>query len=106
MYGTISFPGLGLSFNPSRVAFSIGNKPISDGIIIATGFLLAVYYAMRRADQFGLTQDNIIDMLICAVPLAIIGARAYSACFPGISTKMTPSGSSTYGRAAWRFTAA
>ena len=28
MYGTISFPGLGLSFNPSRVAFSIGNKPI------------------------------------------------------------------------------
>ena len=42
MYGTISFPGLGLSFNPSRVAFSIGNKPIYwYGIIIAAGFLLA-----------------------------------------------------------------
>ena len=82
MYGTISFPGLGLSFNPSRVAFSIGNKPIYwYGIIIAAGFLLAVYYAMRRADQFGLTQDNIIDMLICAVPLAIIGARAYYCLF-------------------------
>ena len=77
MYGTISFPGLGLSFNPSRVAFYIGSKPIYwYGIIIAVGFLLAVYYAMKRADQFGLTQDNIIDMLICAVPLAIIGARA------------------------------
>ena len=59
MYGTISFPGLGLSFNPSRVAFSIGSKPIYwYGIIIAVGFLLAVYYAMKRADQFGLTQDN------------------------------------------------
>lgn len=82
MYGTISFPGLGLSFNPSRVAFSIGNKPIYwYGIIIAVGFLLAVYYAMKRADQFGLTQDNIIDMLICAVPLAIIGARAYYCLF-------------------------
>lgn len=82
MYGTISFPGLGLSFNPSRVAFSIGNKPIYwYGIIIAAGFLLAVYYAMRRADQFGLTQDNIIDMLICAVPLAIVGARAYYCLF-------------------------
>lgn len=82
MYGTISFPGLGLSFNPSRVAFSIGSKPIYwYGIIIAAGFLLAVYYAMRRADQFGLTQDNIIDMLICAVPLAIIGARAYYCLF-------------------------
>ena len=82
MYGTISFPGVGLSFNPSRVAFSIGSKPIYwYGIIIAAGFLLAVYYAMRRADQFGLTQDNIIDMLICAVPLAIIGARAYYCLF-------------------------
>ena len=82
MYGTISFPGVGLSFNPSRVAFSSGSKPIYwYGIIIAAGFLLAVYYAMRRADQFGLTQDNIIDMLICAVPLAIIGARAYYCLF-------------------------
>lgn len=82
MYGTISFPGLGLSFNPSRIAFSIGSKPIYwYGIIIAAGFLLAVYYAMKRADQFGLTQDNIIDMLICAVPLAIIGARAYYCIF-------------------------
>ena len=82
MYGTISFPGLGLSFNPSRVAFSIGSKPIYwYGIIIAAGFLLAVYYAMKRANQFGLTQDNIIDMLICAVPLAIIGARAYYCLF-------------------------
>lgn len=82
MYGTISFPGLGLSFNPSRVAFSIGSKPIYwYGIIIAAGFLLAVYYAMKRAEQFGLTQDNIIDMLICAVPLAIIGARAYYCLF-------------------------
>ena len=36
---------------------------------------------MKRADQFGLTQDNIIDMLICAVPLAIIGARAYYCIF-------------------------
>jgi phosphatidylglycerol:prolipoprotein diacylglycerol transferase len=82
MYGEISFPGLGLSFNPSRVAFSIGSKAIYwYGIIIAVGFLLAVFYALRRCDQFGLTQDNIIDMLICAVPAAIIGARAYYCIF-------------------------
>lgn len=78
----ISFPGLGLSFNPSRVAFSIGEKEIYwYGIIIAVGFLLAVWYGLKRADQFGLTQDNIIDMLICAVPLAIVGARAYYCLF-------------------------
>ena len=73
---------MGLSFNPSRVAFSIGSKPIYwYGIIIAAGFLLAVLYAMRRCKQFGLTQDNIIDMLICAVPSAIVCARAYYCIF-------------------------
>ena len=82
MYGTISFPSLGLSFNPSPVAFTIGSKPIYwYGIIIAVGFLLAVTYALRRSSQFGLTQDNIIDMLICAVPAAIVCARAYYCIF-------------------------
>lgn len=82
MYDTISFPGLGLSFNPSRVAFSIGGKDFYwYGIIIAVGFLLAVAYAMKRSRQFGLTQDNIIDMLICTVPTAIVCARAYYCIF-------------------------
>ena len=82
MYHEISFPGLGLSFNPSRVAFSIGEKGIYwYGIIIAVGFILGVAYAMKRSDKFGLTQDNVLDMLLCAVPLAIIGARAYYCIF-------------------------
>ncbi len=82
MYYDISFPELGLSFNPSRVAFSIGSKAIYwYGIIIAVGFLLAVIYAIKRSDQFGLTQDNIIDMLICAVPSAVVCARLYYCIF-------------------------
>ena len=82
MYYDISFPELGLSFNPSRVAFSIGSKAIYwYGIIIAVGFLLAVIYAIKRSEQFGLTQDNIIDMLICAVPSAVVCARLYYCIF-------------------------
>lgn len=82
MYQEITFPGLGLSFNPSRIAFSIGGKGIYwYGIIIAVGFLLAVVYGMKRSGKFGLTQDNVLDMLLCAVPLAIIGARAYYCIF-------------------------
>ncbi len=82
MYYEISFPDLGLTLNPARVAFSIGGKSFYwYGIIIAVGFLLAVFYALRRCDQFGLTQDNMIDMLICAVPSAIIFARVYYCLF-------------------------
>ena len=51
------------------------------GTIIALGFLLAVIYVTKRSKQFGLTQDNIIDMLICAVPSAVIGARLYYVIF-------------------------
>lgn len=78
----IYFPGLGIEINPSNVAFSIGGHNFYwYGIIIAVGFLLAALYGMKRAEQFGLTQDNIIDLLICAVPAAIIGARAYYCIF-------------------------
>lgn len=80
--GTISFPNLGISLNPSRVAFSIGGKDIYwYGVIIAFGFLLAVTYALRRAPKFGLTEDNILDMLFAAVPTAIVCARLYYCVF-------------------------
>lgn len=80
--GAITFPNLGISVNPSRVAFTVLGKDIYwYGIIIAVGFLLAVIYAMRRAPSFGLTEDNILDMLFAAVPLAIVCARLYYCIF-------------------------
>ena len=80
--GAITFPNLGLEFNPSPVAFTVFGKDIYwYGIIIAVGFILAVVYAMARADQFGLTEDNILDMLFAAVPAAIVCARAYYCLF-------------------------
>ena len=51
------------------------------GAIIAIGFLLAVIYVNKRSKEFGLKQDDIIDMLICAVPSAIVGARLYFVIF-------------------------
>ena len=78
----ITFPNLGISLDPSPVAFTIGGKSIYwYGIIIAVGFLLAVIYACKRAPQFGLTEDHILDMLLCAVPAAIICARLYYCIF-------------------------
>ena len=91
MYQEISFPSLGITLNPSRVAFYIGEKGIYwYGIIIAVGFLLAVYYGMKRAPQFGLTQDNVLDMLLAAVPMAVICARAYYCIFSWDMYKSDP----------------
>ena len=78
----ITFPGLGLEVQMGRVAFSILGKDIYwYGIIIACGFLLAAMYCSWRAKAYGLTSDNVLDMLLYAVPLAIIGARIYYVVF-------------------------
>ena len=80
---TISFPILGekfiLDFKPYFVLF--GWKFYWYGIIIALGFLLAVIYAFKRAKQFGLNDDNIVDLLIYAVPIGVVGARLYYVVF-------------------------
>lgn len=79
----ISFPmfGEGFSVNPSMSFSFLGLTLHWYGLIIAVGFLLAVIYAMRRSPNFGLTEDNIIDMLIYSVPLAVVGARLYYVLF-------------------------
>lgn len=79
---TVSFPGLGLSFDFNPVAVTVFGWPIHwYGIIIAAGFTLAVLYCTRRAPEFGLTGDDLLDVLIFAAPGAIIGARLYYVIF-------------------------
>lgn len=78
MSNTVTFPGLGLEFTMDRVAFTVLGHPIYwYGIIIAGGFLLAVWFCYRRAERFGVVPDSLIDMLLFAVPAAVIGARLY-----------------------------
>ena len=79
---SVIFPGLGFSINVKEIAFRVFGWPIHwYGIIIAAGFLLAVGYCSRKADRYGVTQDNIADILLWAVPLCIIGARLYYIIF-------------------------
>ena len=78
----VSFPGLGISVSVKEVAFRVFGWPIHwYGLIIATGFLLAVLYCNHRVKEFGIEEDDIIDLLIYAVPLCIIGARLYYIVF-------------------------
>ncbi|MDR0381387.1 MAG: prolipoprotein diacylglyceryl transferase [Oscillospiraceae bacterium] len=78
----IGFPGLGLQFNPSPVAFTVFGRNIYwYGIIIAVSFLLAAYYTVRRAPRVGIKQDDFIDALLFAVPVAIVFSRLYYVVF-------------------------
>ena len=78
----IRFPGLGLEFDMPRVAFSVfGHNIYWYGIIIALGFVLAVSYGLKYCRKFGFTPDDLIDMLLVAVPVGVIGARAYFVIF-------------------------
>ncbi|MBQ6902631.1 MAG: prolipoprotein diacylglyceryl transferase [Oscillospiraceae bacterium] len=82
MINHISFPGPGFDLEINRIAFELFGRPIYwYAIIIATGFLLAVFYGMHRSREFDLTDDHITGMLMFAVPLAIICARAYYVIF-------------------------
>ena len=84
MTNTVSFPGLGLEFTLNRVAFTI---PILDrpvywyGVIITCGLILAVYLCMRWGGRFGISEDNIIDMMLFAVPAALVAIRVYYVVF-------------------------
>ena len=80
-YTMISFPGLGLELNPGRT-IELGPLTIHYyGLIIATGLLLAALYAMRRAKEFGLTEDHVMDGVLWITPFAIVCARIYYCVF-------------------------
>lgn len=51
------------------------------GLLVALGIGLAILLAMRRERRFGLPADTVIDLALCGVPAAIVGARLYYVAF-------------------------
>ena len=82
MTNLVSFPGLGLEFVLNRVAFEVLGRPIYwYGVIIASGLLLAVFLCIRWSGRFGVNEDQIIDMMLFAVPAALVAVRVYYVIF-------------------------
>ncbi len=80
-YTTISFPGLGLEMDPPRI-LELGPLTIHlYGLVIAVGLILAAVYGMKRAKEFGLTEDHILDGVLYVTPFAILCARLYYCVF-------------------------
>ena len=79
----VSFPGLfgDWRFTLSPKFLDIGNGVYWYGILITLGLLLALWFCMKRAPRYGLTEDHIIDTVLWAVPFSILGARLYYVVF-------------------------
>ncbi|WP_243388240.1 prolipoprotein diacylglyceryl transferase [Bacillus kexueae] len=66
----------------SRVAFDLG--PIQVywyGLIIGFGALLGLWLATKESERRGLHKDTFVDLVLIALPLAIVGARTYYVIF-------------------------
>ena len=77
----ISFPFLGLTLNPPAYFTLFGKNIYFYGVIIALGFLLGILYCAKNAPKFGLTEDNVYDVILWLIPMSIIGARLYFVLF-------------------------
>ncbi|WP_163536489.1 prolipoprotein diacylglyceryl transferase [Gracilibacillus sp. YIM 98692] len=51
------------------------------GVIIASGAFLGLWLATREADRLGIKKDYIVDLVVFAIPIAILAARLYYVIF-------------------------
>jgi phosphatidylglycerol:prolipoprotein diacylglycerol transferase len=51
------------------------------GVIIGIGALLGLWIAVKESERRGLHKDTFVDVVLFAIPIAILGARAYYVIF-------------------------
>lgn len=74
----ISFPMLGdWSIDPSATFELFGHTFYWYGAVTALALLAAVFFAARRAPRFGLKGDDVYDLVLWVLPMAVIGCRIY-----------------------------
>ena len=80
---TITFPmfGEGFSLDFPRFFTLFGFNIYYYGLLITAGYALATVYLIKRRKLFKLTKDNILDILIIAIPCGLVGARLYYMIF-------------------------
>jgi phosphatidylglycerol:prolipoprotein diacylglycerol transferase len=64
------------------IALSLGPIQVHwYGVIIGVGIALALYLAMREGERRGLHKDIFPDLMLWAIPIAILSARIYYVAF-------------------------
>ena len=78
----ISFPGLGIfGLNPPASFTLFGRTIYFYGVLIALGFIIALFFCSHNSRRFGIDPDTFYDMAIWLIPLTILGARLYYVLF-------------------------
>ncbi len=81
----MSFNSLLASSNPHFTIFGIDIYYYA--VIIVSGMLLAIGVVCLLFKRRNLPVDWVLDLIICVIPLAIIGARVYFCIFYGVPIK-------------------
>ena len=50
-------------------------------IIITSAMIIGVLFSIRDGEKQGFVGDHLLDLMLVALPMAIIGARAYYVIF-------------------------
>ena len=69
------------TINPPSYITVLGRNIYFYGIIISLGFIFAILYCSKKSRKFGLTEDDVFDLVIWLIPLGILGARLYFVAF-------------------------
>lgn len=78
----VSFPGLGLHFTLSRIAFYIGSIPIYwYAIFIVIAFLIFLIAMKKESKMIGIEYNTILDLMVYVIPISLVCARIYYILF-------------------------
>lgn len=79
---TITFPGLNLKLQISKIAFSIGNTDIYwYAILMVFAFLISIIIFKIKNGKFGIKLNDVLDLIVFIIPISIICARIYYVIF-------------------------
>lgn len=82
MINTITFPGLGLNFHVSQIAFNLfGIDIYAYAICIVIGILTALIFCKLSDENYYIKFDCVLETLLFSIIFGIIGARIYYVMF-------------------------
>lgn len=87
-----------------RVAIQLGPFPVYwYGIIIGTGVLLGLWLATREGERLGIPKDTFVDLVLIAVPIAILLRECTMLFLNGNITHKTRVKLLIFVKVVWRF---